>query len=348
EQGKLTADVPKAATGFVINTPRVNVVDIGTRFGVSVEENGDSEVHVMQGVVEVSRLTGNAVPVLLQEGVAVRADDRTRSELQFIEYAGDRFALRVAREAKPAAVSRFLHYGFNESGGPEIEDEGRGFEGGAFDASLFTSPDSQARPKRSVGRQGGGLSFSKGERFDSPRLSGVQSGESMSMAFWVRLPPRLEETNSAPLARLMGNRQKSNSAPQVGGAGSDPLWLVTWNQDPIKGKSGALKVGSGDAYAIGSTDLQDGRWHHLAFRFVGGSGEGDLATHLHLYVDGKLESISGYRSGVVQSGEVERIQVGGEGGEGQWFEGTIDEVFYFPEAVGPVVFQRLANGDSWP
>ena len=55
EYGRLTAEVPSRASGFVINTPRLNVVDIGTRFGVSVAPNGDTEVHVMQGVVEASR-----------------------------------------------------------------------------------------------------------------------------------------------------------------------------------------------------------------------------------------------------------------------------------------------------
>ena len=59
KSGRLTAEVPPAASGFTVNTPRLNAVDIGTRFGVNVEENGDSELHVMEGEVEVSRTSGN-------------------------------------------------------------------------------------------------------------------------------------------------------------------------------------------------------------------------------------------------------------------------------------------------
>jgi hypothetical protein len=335
ERGRLTAEVPKPATGFVINTPRVNVVDIGTRFGVSVDDLGDTEVHVMQGIVEVSRLTGNAVPMIVEEGLAVRADGRTRSELQVIEYAGDQFALRVedAAESRPP---RFLHYGFDESGGSEIEDRGRGIEGGPFFGSLFSEAE---RPTRSVGRMGGGLVFEPGERFDSPLLSGFFAGEPLSIGLWVRIPPRPENAEANSILKLVSLEESGTTASI---STEEPAqWRIAWNADPNEGIAGALRVECGDGFVVGNADLRDGRWHHVGFRFVGGDSA-NLATHLHLFVDGQLEDVSGAQASSIAQKSIERLQLGGRTGE-PFFEGAIDEVYAFPEAVPTNVIQDLAG-----
>lgn len=340
QRGRLTAEVPKPATGFVINTPRVNVVDIGTRFGVSVEDSGDTEVHVMQGLVEVSRLTGNGVPMLVEEGLAIRADSRTRSELQVIEYAGDSFALRVTNPAAEPAANplRFLHYDFDESGS-DIEDRGLGIEGGPFPASLFPDPDLPPHPQRSVGRSGGGLAFELGERFDSPLLSGFGSGEPLTVSLWVRIPPRPESQASHTILRLLplssdASRESSTSNGTAG-------WQMGWNSRSEDGTPGALRIDTGNGFLIGTTDLRDGRWHHVGFQFVGGSSPA-LESHVHLYVDGRIEDISGMLDTESPSIPLRLLQVGGSEGE-SGFEGMIDDVHVFPDAVTPNVLQKLAS-----
>lgn len=50
-RGKVAADVPPAARGFTVLTPDGGAVDLGTRFGVDVQQTGGSEVHVFQGEV---------------------------------------------------------------------------------------------------------------------------------------------------------------------------------------------------------------------------------------------------------------------------------------------------------
>lgn len=50
--GKAAAHVPEGARGFTVETPGVEVVDLGTEFGVSVNEAGVSDVHVFRGEVE--------------------------------------------------------------------------------------------------------------------------------------------------------------------------------------------------------------------------------------------------------------------------------------------------------
>lgn len=49
EYGKLYAVVPKGAIGFSVYTQQAKIIDMGTEFGVQVECNGDTQLHVMKG-----------------------------------------------------------------------------------------------------------------------------------------------------------------------------------------------------------------------------------------------------------------------------------------------------------
>ena len=52
--GRVVADVPKAAIGFRLDTPDMEVKDLGTVFAVSVDRNkGESQVDVLDGEVEI-------------------------------------------------------------------------------------------------------------------------------------------------------------------------------------------------------------------------------------------------------------------------------------------------------
>lgn len=53
--GSVVADVPDTAHGFTIRTRQMDIVDLGTRFGVATSEFGNSHVYVFDGEVEVHR-----------------------------------------------------------------------------------------------------------------------------------------------------------------------------------------------------------------------------------------------------------------------------------------------------
>ena len=52
--GRVVASVPEFAKGFVLNTPTGSLIDLGTRFGASVLDDGVTEVHVVEGKVEIA------------------------------------------------------------------------------------------------------------------------------------------------------------------------------------------------------------------------------------------------------------------------------------------------------
>lgn len=54
--GRLAAEVPERARGFEVITSRLNVVDLGTEFGVMADSAGATEVHVFKGLVKAQLL----------------------------------------------------------------------------------------------------------------------------------------------------------------------------------------------------------------------------------------------------------------------------------------------------
>ncbi len=76
-RGRLVAQVSKRAVGFAVETPAVKVADLGTSFGINVQGDGTTEVHVFEGLVEVAQLGSQSKPTAesptrLTEGQALR------------------------------------------------------------------------------------------------------------------------------------------------------------------------------------------------------------------------------------------------------------------------------------
>ncbi|MDF1657655.1 MAG: FecR domain-containing protein [Verrucomicrobiales bacterium] len=71
--GNLVARIPDEALGFIVTSPDSEVVDLGTEFGLSVSDNGNTDVHVLDGLVEVLSNTGiRESGTLIEAGEALR------------------------------------------------------------------------------------------------------------------------------------------------------------------------------------------------------------------------------------------------------------------------------------
>jgi len=58
QSGKLVAHIDEYAIGFMVNTPGSSIIDLGTEFGVTVEADGSSNVHMFAG--QASLIVGKA------------------------------------------------------------------------------------------------------------------------------------------------------------------------------------------------------------------------------------------------------------------------------------------------
>lgn len=79
-RGRLRTFVPEPAQGFTILTPEYKAVDLGTEFALSVNEDGHSELHVVDGEVRVDDFSGKEIQ-LIEGGGGLRSADGTVEKL---------------------------------------------------------------------------------------------------------------------------------------------------------------------------------------------------------------------------------------------------------------------------
>jgi len=75
-EGSVTAEVPEPAHGFTIDTPDLKLIDLGTRFGVTIGSTGNSQVFVFEGEVKVNDLNGKEIK-RLKEGKGMQHGQAT-------------------------------------------------------------------------------------------------------------------------------------------------------------------------------------------------------------------------------------------------------------------------------
>jgi len=92
--GRVVARVPPTAVGYVIDTPKARVVDLGTEFGVCVEPDHETIVQVFAGTVVAELKTSAPADKRshrLVAGETVRIDASGAVELQSVAFSHERF-----------------------------------------------------------------------------------------------------------------------------------------------------------------------------------------------------------------------------------------------------------------
>jgi hypothetical protein len=114
-RGKLSARVPQAAAGFEILSPQGKVIDLGTEFGVTVADNGVTDVYVFEGKVEAYPRRGGqpeARPVHLTRNQAARLSDDGVS-MRPAQPAADQFVRAIV--PPPVVIPRTLGLKFKQA-----------------------------------------------------------------------------------------------------------------------------------------------------------------------------------------------------------------------------------------
>ena len=117
--GKLRARVPQQARGFTIATQGTDVVDLGTEFGMQIDDNGQAEIHVIEGQIELrptEEATGSPAdvqPTTIDAGRGIRLGPN--SELTAIDAQPDDFVnsdqlSRLAGTQSHRRYQRWLEY----------------------------------------------------------------------------------------------------------------------------------------------------------------------------------------------------------------------------------------------
>jgi hypothetical protein len=267
QSGKAFAHVPESAIGFTIEGPTGRVVDKGTDFAVNVAAS-TMEVHVLKGLVEAGR--GSTLQPL-RENEALQISTNTVNSIpmdpgQFLTNA-------------PPSVRRpigWVHWSFDENAGEAIEARSAGLGLIDLSAQLTALNAASAGPQWTTGQFGSALSFDGEDDYVQTNFPGISGDAPRTVAFWVKVPTDFRIKNGYALVSW-------GSTVEEGEA-----WQISVNPKAETGELGRLRVGRIGEPVIGTTDLRDDRWHHVAVVFYGGE-RAEVATQILIYVDGQLE-----------------------------------------------------------
>jgi hypothetical protein len=237
-EGRLAAVVPQRAQGFQVTTSRVNVIDLGTEFGLMAEPEGATEVHVFNGLVKAQLLD--------ESGKQVRTVELNTSEAARIQPAVAQVARIPARDEEfvrtlsvaPGPHDGLYAYdGFNYPAGPLAEQNGGfGWGGPWFNVEADAKSDAnsngvmagslefdgvvplanraaqtahQNRIRRSLGTSVGGVFDAAGlvENQDGMRLVG-RDGAVVYLSFLQRVNKPADVFYGLELHRSDGNANR--------------------------------------------------------------------------------------------------------------------------------------------
>lgn len=350
QQGTLKANVPAEAIGFSISDATVNVVDLGTEFTMIAEANGATDLLVLKGAVEASpQNSTNEQSVLLHKNEALRFADTGISDVH------DRQE-KFARFTQPVPLDHFMpsteyvHWSFDETNGKKFDAECFGIPANGFDMTLKDAGSKAAvAAMHTEGRWQRALSFN-GHSYAKTAFSGLSGNSPRTVAFWVKVPTNAQLSDAYAMVAWRAESEKLAARPVH----------ICWNRNPADGTIGVLRTDYGGGFALGTTPLRDGCWHHIAVAFVPGE---DVNTPVQVkqYVDGRLEG-EGFPSppGVKETETATSLddptivndtlwlgcRLGLSGPRKNHFRGELDELFIANRALEPCEIVALMKNNQ--
>lgn len=324
--GRVLTRVTPSGRGYTIETPGGKVIDLGTEFGISV--NGDEvETHVLSG--EVKAIPSGENEVLLRKDEGLRFGKGTEERIP--ARPGSFYSSLPPVHGKEPP---FVHWDM------ELDADGRV----SADAKGFNTPDVSLRgealdqgslPSTTEGMMGLAVAFDGKGGFMESGFPGVDGREPRTVAFWVKVPRDLAPMESFGILSW-GDFQFDQPGA---------VWQISINPMSGDGPLGHLRVGTHGGFVVGSTDLRDDHWHHVAVVLYEAERP-DIGQHVMLYLDGQKEEISSRTLGTVET-EVSTANHGVWLGRnitysgsaiqghahGRFFRGCLDEVYIFQAAL---------------
>lgn len=271
--------VGKQGHGFSVVTPEIEVIDLGTEFGVISTQDAHDEAHCLDGEVMVRGLGPRKAESALQAGNALKADPT--GELVPTPLREGDFLRSL-----PKGLAHF-HWSFNGRGDERIQPVGDHPLVGHIQSKSFPR-DLTEGMRVGEGRFGEALRFDGSPDYIVTDWPGVLKDAPRSVAMWIRLPAsqRLTPMHLAAWGEGWNPVRKGglNQAFFVGLSKSGASQLA----DSAAGGPRSVPVVSfgGIRYFCLTADVHDGRWHHLAWVYHGGqlSEESPAVT---FYFDGE-------------------------------------------------------------
>ncbi len=279
--GSVVVDVPGLSDGLAINTPdavlKANTVHAHIRCGEGMptlvrvdqgamnlfteDETGGEVRKNMVGKESVEIARGAADPVVeTRRVIEPRIDLSLPPELENLQY---------------------VHYRFDEQRGNKVKNHGTVKGGHGYLQGLADHPEYPA-PRRVAGRFRRALEFTghgEGMIADVKEFGVDEPG---SVAFWIKMDP---DTVPGKYENIF--TWHMYTTPEKEWHDDDERELacrIRINDSSSEGVVGAVRIEFRNKWICGTTDLRDGRWHHVTAVFHRGY-PGTVVRH---YIDGQL------------------------------------------------------------
>ena len=344
EHGRVRANVPPQAIGFLLSTPRGLIRDLGTSFDVNVSSEGTTELNVLEGKVEAipSAAPAGFTPHLVSqnEAVLLAATDVSATKFNAQSFVSDLPKL-------PRTIPTMLvHWSFDPPGAAIVPSSVPPYQ---LTLRRHGRTDTDPATRYTAGVFGSALTFDGTRDTAVSDCPGVGDDQPRTVSLWARIPAD-------------SRTDQRNGIVSWGRRRTGEKWQLCTNVNTGEGTVGALRQEFEGGFIIGSTDLRDGLWHHLVVVFHGGENA-DVTTHVKLYVDGRLETLTGRlqqrihtrtRSKEDKSREAREIfpviagrHLGQETGKPVYhWRGSLDELRIFSAALRPAEIVSLQQTNA--
>ena len=284
KQGTLKANVPHEAIGFSIAAATVNVVDLGTEFTMIADATGATDLLVLKGAVEASPQNSTN-----QQTILLHTDESLRFANSGVSGVDDSKG-KFARYTQAVPLDRFdpptqyVHWSFDETDGKRLHADNSGIPVSGLDLTLKAAGyKAEVNATHVQGQWQNALDFD-GRDYAKAAFPGLSGNSPRTVAFWVKIPTNAQLSDAYAMVAWRAESKKFAARPVH----------ICWNRNPAEGTTGVLRTDYGGGFALGTTSLRDGNWHHIAVAFVPGENI-DTPVQVKQYVDGRLEG-EGYPS----------------------------------------------------
>ena len=337
-QGRVHLRVTPAGHGYRLDTPQGTIVDLGTEFGVLVEEaTGEVETHVLQGEVKaIPRDGGQAIFLRDDEALRQNGGQSLRMPADHGSFYG---SLPPEHRKSPGMV----RWSMDAVEGTSMRATTRGLEEGPYGLRFFAR-GREISPPTVDGPFGEAVRFDGAATYGESGFKGIGGNAPRTVAFWVKVPVDFQSRHG--FAMLSWGEW---SPDNFGG-----VWQVSVNPLDQDGPVGRLRIGVHGGMAIGSTDLRDDQWHHVAVVLYPAANP-DFGKHVLLYLNGEVEPVSRRTLGVIDTSTKEASHgvwlgrnITASRRHGGFFRGALDEVYIFDAALTQNEIRTLMERNEPP
>lgn len=273
-EGHALYNVPASAIGFEVVTHELQIEDLGTEFGVISSPEKPDEIHLLVGKVAVGTQQNPEKKELLSGRVARIASPS--GSLKSIPVRADDFNFSLNQ------AYSYVHISFDSIEGDQFGVEADHKKSSNITAQLVRGDSNRDQSPLIEGMFNQAIRLNGNGEYIQTDWPGIPGSTPRTIALWLRLPD--DEPNRKWESIVAWGDTKE----------SGDKFVVTWNYFPELGQYGALRFSSRDGYVVGSTDLRDGKWHHICVVY-GGEPDSTTRMPIKLYVDGEIESVTGHR-----------------------------------------------------